>query len=240
MHRARLPRSGQGHPGPRRRGSWSSTLGAAAPPRRPTSTSPSGPAPTPTCCVAMVNVLFADDLVDLGHARRRTSTASTSCAPRSRRSPPRPSRRVTGIDADVIRAPGPRARRRADAPPSTAASAPTPSSSARSPSWAVDVLNVLTGNLDRPGGAMFPSPPTSAAASTGPGRGFAHRPAPQPGRRASPRCHRRAPGRHAGRRDRDAGRGPGPGPRHDRRQPGAVDAQQRPPRRRARLSSTSW
>ena len=29
-------------------------------------------------------------------------------------------------------------------------------SSARSASWLVDVLNVLTGNLDRPGGAMFP------------------------------------------------------------------------------------
>ena len=27
-------------------------------------------------------------------------------------------------------------------------------------SWLVDVLNVLTGNLDRPGGAMFPLPAT--------------------------------------------------------------------------------
>lgn len=29
--------------------------------------------------------------------------------------------------------------------------------------WLVDVLNVLTGNLDRPGGAMFPRPATEAA-----------------------------------------------------------------------------
>ena len=40
-------------------------------------------------------------------------------------------------------------------------------------SWLVDVLNVLTGNLDRPGGAMFPlSPVAPGAAPAGPGRGF--------------------------------------------------------------------
>ncbi|GLZ34635.1 molybdopterin-binding oxidoreductase [Lentzea sp. NBRC 105346] len=38
-------------------------------------------------------------------------------------------------------------------------------------SWAVDVLNVLTGNLDRPGGAMFPLPAHSRRGS-GTGRGF--------------------------------------------------------------------
>src|SRR6185312_624810 len=30
-------------------------------------------------------------------------------------------------------------------------------------SWLVDVVNVLTGNLDSPGGAMFPQSPVSAA-----------------------------------------------------------------------------
>jgi anaerobic selenocysteine-containing dehydrogenase len=39
-------------------------------------------------------------------------------------------------------------------------------------SWLVDVLNVLTGNLDRPGGAMFPLPATSHV-GTGRGKGFA-------------------------------------------------------------------
>ncbi len=37
--------------------------------------------------------------------------------------------------------------------------------------WLVDVLNVLTGNLDRPGGAMFPTPATegrAGASRTGP------------------------------------------------------------------------
>lgn len=39
-------------------------------------------------------------------------------------------------------------------------------------SWLVDVLNYLTGNLDRTGGAMFPMPPAFAANTRGPrGRG---------------------------------------------------------------------
>ncbi len=40
-------------------------------------------------------------------------------------------------------------------------------------SWLVDVVNVLTGNLDSPGGAMFPLGPTAAAPRPArPGRGF--------------------------------------------------------------------
>ncbi|MEB3031808.1 molybdopterin-dependent oxidoreductase [[Mycobacterium] nativiensis] len=40
-------------------------------------------------------------------------------------------------------------------------------------SWLVDVINVVTGNLDRPGGAMFPlSPVAPAPRPPGPGRGF--------------------------------------------------------------------
>ena len=39
-------------------------------------------------------------------------------------------------------------------------------------SWLVDVVNVLTGNLDRPGGAMFPLPAHMARSVTGPGRGY--------------------------------------------------------------------
>ena len=41
-------------------------------------------------------------------------------------------------------------------------------------SWLVDVLNILTGNLDRPGGALFPQAATGRAPRpAGPGRGFA-------------------------------------------------------------------
>src|SRR4029077_16749307 len=40
-------------------------------------------------------------------------------------------------------------------------------------SWLVDVINVLTGNLDRPGGAMFPlSAVTPTPRPAGPGKGF--------------------------------------------------------------------
>ncbi|MEU0149283.1 molybdopterin oxidoreductase family protein [Streptomyces sp. NPDC006288] len=41
-------------------------------------------------------------------------------------------------------------------------------------SWLVDVLNILTGNLDRPGGALFPLSATARAPrAAAPGRGFA-------------------------------------------------------------------
>ncbi|MGW6982262.1 molybdopterin-dependent oxidoreductase [Streptomyces sp. NPDC054932] len=40
-------------------------------------------------------------------------------------------------------------------------------------SWLVDVLNILTGNLDRPGGALFPLSATAPAVRpAGPGKGF--------------------------------------------------------------------
>ncbi|MEW2382786.1 molybdopterin-dependent oxidoreductase [Micromonospora sp. NPDC047707] len=39
-------------------------------------------------------------------------------------------------------------------------------------SWLVDVVNVLTGNLDRPGGAMFPLAAHQRPRAAGPGRGF--------------------------------------------------------------------
>ncbi|UQX00449.1 molybdopterin oxidoreductase family protein [Streptomyces sp. RerS4] len=41
-------------------------------------------------------------------------------------------------------------------------------------SWLVDVLNILTGNLDRPGGVLFPLPATGPRPRpAGPGKGFA-------------------------------------------------------------------
>ncbi|WP_028815670.1 molybdopterin-dependent oxidoreductase [Streptomyces flavidovirens] len=40
--------------------------------------------------------------------------------------------------------------------------------------WLVDVLNIITGNLDRPGGALFPLSATAPSPrSAGPGKGFA-------------------------------------------------------------------
>ena len=42
-------------------------------------------------------------------------------------------------------------------------------------SWLIDVINIVTGNLDRPGGAMFPTPVAGSANTRGPrgsGKGF--------------------------------------------------------------------
>ena len=118
-------------------------------------------------------------------------------------------------------------------PPCTAGSAPPPSNSAPLGSWLVDVINVLTGNLDRPGGAMFPlSPVAPAPRRPRPGRGF-----------STGRWHSRVSGHPevlselpvggAGRGDRDPRRRTDQGDDHDRGQPGAVGPGRRPARPRA-------
>ena len=99
-------------------------------------------------------------------SRQYVDRASTRSLAPCARSPPRrcaDHRRRRGRRSAGSPASSPRRRRRA----STAASAPPPPSSARSRSWLVDVLNVCTGNLDRPGGAMF----TRAAAGASNTRG---------------------------------------------------------------------
>jgi anaerobic selenocysteine-containing dehydrogenase len=81
-------------------------------------------------------------------------------------------RRVCGVDAEEIRA----LARDIAAGPRTAVYGRMGTSTVRFgtiTSWLVDVVNVLTGNLDRPGGAMFPTSPISGAPRpAGPGRGF--------------------------------------------------------------------
>ena len=237
LHRARLPRSGQGDPGPGRQGR------GGRPPPQPhrrggrRARGRSGPAPTPTCWSPWSHVLFAEGLVDLGRL-----------APH-----------VAGVD-ELRAAVAPFTPRRWPAPsastPRTSAGWPASSRPRRRAavygrigtrtvefgtvaSWAVDVLNVLTGNLDRPGGAMFPLAAHERDTTAGHGPRLRHRAAPQPGQ-GLPRGHRRAARRHPGRRDRDAGRGPGPGPGHRRRQPGAVDPQQPAGSTRRSARSTSW
>ena len=110
-------------------------------------------------------------------------------------------------------------------------------------SWLVDVLNVVTGNLDRPGGAMF----TKAAAGAGQHpRHAGHRPrACAIHRRHSrvrglPETLGELPVAALAEEIDTPGRRPGPGAGDDRRQPGAVDAERRPPRRRPGRRSSSW
>ncbi|MGW2823403.1 molybdopterin oxidoreductase family protein [Streptomyces sp. NPDC001443] len=121
---------------------------------------------------AMAHVLFEEDLVDLGRLAPHVQdvpelrTAMRDFTPEA----------VAGscdVEADVIRT---LARELAAAP--TAAvygrigSCTVPHGTLAS--WLVDVLNILTGNLDRPGGALFPQAATDRTPRpAGPGHGFA-------------------------------------------------------------------
>lgn len=120
---------------------------------------------------AMTTVLFEEGLVDLGDLAPHVDglpelrEAIQDFTPES----------VAGacdVDADTIRT---LARELAAAP--TAAvyarigSCTVPHGTLAS--WLVDVLNTLTGNLDRPGGALFPQAATDRTPRpAGPGRGF--------------------------------------------------------------------
>ena len=137
-------------------------------------------------------------------ARERASTRSQRARARLRARGR--GRRVCGIDADDHPARSRASSRRAERPPSTAASAPARRSSARSRAGSSTSLNVLTGNLDRAGGAMFTQAPPPARANTrgaaGRGKGVALRPAAEPRARRCPRCSASCRSRASPRRSR--------------------------------------
>ena len=104
--------------------------------------------------------------------------------------------------------------------------------------WAVTCLNVLTGNLDRPGGAMFTTPAIDAVGTR------ADRPRPPrrlalAGARAAGDRRRAARG-GAARGDRDARRGTGPGPAHRRRATRCCPRPTAPGSTARCAASTSW
>ncbi|MFF6782230.1 molybdopterin-dependent oxidoreductase [Streptomyces sp. NPDC012510] len=121
---------------------------------------------------AMTYVLFEEDLVDLkGLAAHVQGVEELSDAVRE--FSPEAVAGACDVDAGTVRA---LARELAAAP--TAAvygrigSCTVPHGTLAS--WLVDVLNILTGNLDRPGGALFPHSATDRTPRpAGPGRGFA-------------------------------------------------------------------
>jgi anaerobic selenocysteine-containing dehydrogenase len=81
---------------------------------------------------------------------------------------------VTGIDAATIRM---LARELAAAPSAAVYGriGTTTTEFGSTASWLIDVLNILSGNLDRPGGAMFPTPVAGGGTTRGKpgsGRGF--------------------------------------------------------------------
>ena len=101
-------------------------------------------------------------------------------------------------------------------------------------SWLIDVLNVLTGNLDRPGGAMF-ALPAHARPGRGRGAGIPHWTMAQSGSRTA-RGSRRIASDHPRRRDRDSRCWAGAGAHYLRRQPGRLGPEFRPARQGNRWS----
>jgi anaerobic selenocysteine-containing dehydrogenase len=119
---------------------------------------------------ALVHVLFAEGLTSPG--RLADITAGIDEVEELARSfTPEAVAPVTGIDADAIR----RMARELAAADSAAVYGrigTTTQEFGTLASWLVDVLNVLTGNLDRPGGALFPRAAAGQKNSSGePGRG---------------------------------------------------------------------
>src|SRR4051794_3208547 len=122
---------------------------------------------------ALAEVLFEEDLADPGP--RLTAMCSGLEEIRRLASPftPEAVAPVVGIEAQVIR----RMARQLAAAPTAAVYGRIGTCTQEFgslASWLVDVLNVLTGNLDRPGGAMFPlgaAGHSNAAGQPGRGRG---------------------------------------------------------------------
>ncbi len=128
---------------------------------------------------AVVNVLAAEGLADPGdHVRAHVTGVAdviAACAPFT----PEAVAPATGIAADDIRR---LARELASAPTAavygrmgTCSAGLAGTSFGTAASWLVDVVNTLTGNLDRPGGSMFATPVAGGANTRGKkgvGKGF--------------------------------------------------------------------
>jgi anaerobic selenocysteine-containing dehydrogenase len=106
--------------------------------------------------LGMIHVLVDEGLIDLGGLADRVDGVADVAALATDFTPARVARR-TGLDPGAIR----RLTRDLAAAPAAAVHAGVGAlTTGRSTvvSWLVEVINVLTGNLDRPGGAMFPCP----------------------------------------------------------------------------------
>ncbi len=124
---------------------------------------------------AMCNVLVDEDLVEVGvhvgeylNGLDEFAAAIAPFAPESVTD-------ATGVAADTIRV---MARELAAAPTATVYGriGTTTTEFGSTATWLIDALNILTGNLDRPGGAMFAMPVAGGATTrgkSGSGRGFA-------------------------------------------------------------------
>ncbi|HET9611085.1 MAG TPA: molybdopterin oxidoreductase family protein [Acidimicrobiales bacterium] len=123
------------------------------------------PGADPFLLMALVNVLAADDLVDTGPAGEYLAGVDEVLA-LARPFTPEAVAAMTGVEPGTVRK---LARDLAAAPRACVYGriGTTTALYGTITSWLVDVLNALTGNLDRPGGAMF----TRAAAGASNTRG---------------------------------------------------------------------
>ncbi|MFF9625876.1 molybdopterin oxidoreductase family protein [Streptomyces griseosporeus] len=121
---------------------------------------------------AMASVLFEEDLVDLGHLAPHVQGVD-EVRDALREFTPEAVAPACDVEAGVIRT----LARELAAAESAAVYARIGSCTVPHgtlASWLVDVLNILTGNLDRPGGALFPQAATDRTPRpAGPGHGFA-------------------------------------------------------------------
>ena len=121
--------------------------------------------------LAMVHVVLDEDLADAGEAGAHTDGLADLPAVVAAFTPEAVAP-VTGVDAEVIRR---LAREMAAAPTAVAYGRIGTHTVAFGTlaAWAVDALNLVTGNLDRPGGAMWPLAAHSRRrGDEGGGRGF--------------------------------------------------------------------
>jgi anaerobic selenocysteine-containing dehydrogenase len=123
------------------------------------------PGADPFLLMALVNVLAADGLVDLAHLAPYV-TGVDEVVRLAEPFTPEAVEPVTGIAATDIRG---LARELAAAPTACVYGriGTTTALFGSLTSWLVDVVNVLTGNLDRPGGAMFAKAAAGAANTRG-------------------------------------------------------------------------
>ncbi|MET8666734.1 molybdopterin-dependent oxidoreductase [Streptomyces tendae] len=121
---------------------------------------------------AMTHVLYEEDLVDLGSLAPHVEGLG-EVRDAVRGFTPESVAAACDVDADVTRALARElAAARTAAVYARIGSCTVPHGTLAS--WLVDVLNILTGNLDRPGGALFPQAATDRTPRpAGPGRGFA-------------------------------------------------------------------
>jgi anaerobic selenocysteine-containing dehydrogenase len=120
--------------------------------------------------MAMVHVLFDEGLVELGRLDEFV-TGVQAVEQAARDFSPEAVSPATAIDAEIIR----RLTRELAAAETAAVYGRLGTCTQEFgtlASWLVDVLNILTGNLDRPGGAMFAKPASGGATTAGtPGKG---------------------------------------------------------------------